>query len=299
MMHSPSRTVDSVLFRLALQSGRLPSVLGTFGRQIGRRQGVLLSCGYRMIIQDPREYIQRCVIAHGAYEPGIARTLAKIVRPGDVFLDVGANIGHHSLVAASGGAIVHAFEPLPRLAERLRENFQFNHIEDRLVLNVMAVGAAGVAGAVLYEATRADDGSHSIIAGVPAESHRSLQVNMTALDSYVSKKNLTPALIKIDVEGYEARVLDGSARLLAGDAPPFVILETGDRLADQIGESAESVLGRLETLGYQLFRLDEWSGQAAGVRATTAGGELANYLAVHPANINSEAVLEAISPAIP
>lgn len=286
-------TGDSVMYRLAVHSGRLPSILGELGRRIGRHRGVRLTCGYRMIIHDPREYIQRCVLADGAYEPGIAGILAAILRPGDVFFDVGANIGHHSLVAASRGAWVHAFEPVPRLAERLRENFRFNGIEERLVLNVAAVGAEPGA-AVLYEADRADDGSHSIIPGVPAASHRAHQVKVVTLDAYAASNNLRPALIKVDVEGYEARVLDGATRLLAGDPRPFVVLETADRLADQIGESARSVLGRLEALGYQLLRLNEASLRAKRTTAASAGGELANYLAAHPANDNRSAVLEAL-----
>lgn len=283
------------MFRLALHSGRLPSILGELGRRMGRRRGVLLSCGLRMIIYDPREYIQKSVIAHGAYEPGIARTLAAILRPGDVFFDVGANIGHHSLVAASRGAMVHAFEPVPRLAERLQGNFKFNQIEDRLVLNVAAVGAEPGA-AVLYEADRADDGSHSIIAGVPAQTLRPRQVRVVTLDDYASTSNCRPALIKIDVEGYEARVLDGASRLLATDPRPFVVLETGDRLADLIGESARSVLGRLEAMGYQLYRLDESSSRAERTTAAEAGGELGNYLAAHPTNVNYAVVLEAVGP---
>lgn len=286
-------TSDSVMFRLAVHSGRLPSILGELGRRIGRHRGVLLNCGYRMIIHDPREYIQRCVLAYGAYEPGIASILATILRPGDVFFDVGANIGHHSLVAASRGARVHAFEPVPRLAERLRENFRFNQIEDRLVLNVAAVGAEPGA-AVLYEADRADDGSHSIIPGVPAAAHRPHQVKVVTLDGYAASNNCRPALIKVDVEGYEARVLDGATRLLAGNPRPFVVLETADRLADQIGESAKSVLRRLEAMGYRLYRLDEQSLRVGATTVATAGGELANYLAAHPANVNLSAVLEAV-----
>ncbi len=285
-------TGDSVMYRLAVHSGRLPSILGELGRRIGRHRGVRLTCGYRMIIYDPREYIQRCVLEYGAYEPGIAGVLAAILQPGDGFFDVGANVGHHSLVAASRGARVHAFEPVPRLAERLRENFRFNGIEDRLVLNVAAVGAAA-GDAVLYEADRPDDGSHSIIPGVPAASHRPHQVKVVTLDGYAAGNNCRPALIKVDVEGYEARVLDGATSLL-GASRPFVVLETGDRLADQIGESAKSVLGRLEAMGYQLYRLEEQSLRAEATTVAQAGGELANYLAAHPANGNLSSVLQAL-----
>src|ERR687885_539712 len=117
---------ESLLLRLALHTGRLPSWLGQPGRRLGRTRGLRTSCGYRMAIHDPREHIQWCVLRSGAYEPGIVAVLSTLLQPGDVFFDVGANIGHHSLVAASRGAIVHAFEPLPRLAARVRENFELN-----------------------------------------------------------------------------------------------------------------------------------------------------------------------------
>lgn len=247
-----------------------------------------------MAIHDAREHIQRCVLRCGAYEPGIASALATIVQPGDIFFDVGANIGHHSLVAASRGAMVHAFEPVPRLASRLQENFRLNKIEDRLVLNVAAVGAEPGT-ATLYEATRLDDGSHSLLAGVPASSVQTLAVQVLALDGYVPANSGVPAVIKIDVEGYEARVFDGASALLAASPAPFIILETADRLADQIGESAGSVLGRLEAKGYRLFRLDESSPGIEPTTAASSGGELANYLAAHPANPRASAVIGALS----
>jgi hypothetical protein len=100
--------------------------------------------------------------------------------------------------------------------------------------------------------------------------------------------------VKIDVEGYEARVLDGASRLLSGVPAPFILIETADRMADQIGESARKVLGRLEAHGYVLYRLDELEPVAVRTTAAAAGGKLANYLATHPANPRADKVIDAI-----
>ena len=76
------------------------------------------------------------------------------------------------------------------------------------------------------------------------------------------------------MEGYEARVLDGATKLLGSNRRPFVVLETADRLADQLGESARSVLRRLEALGDKLYRLDEQFLRVEATTVATAGGEL-------------------------
>ncbi len=110
----------------------------------------------------------------------------------------------------------------------------------------------------------------------PPRAHHPHQVKVVSLDAYAARGPCTPALIKVDVEGYEARVLDGATKLLGSNRRPFVVLETADRLADQLGESARSVLRRLEALGYKLYRLDEQFLRVEATTVATAGGELAD-----------------------
>jgi FkbM family methyltransferase len=282
------------LVRLIIKTGRWPAPFGQVGRWMGRKIGAPMSGGLRLVIHNPMEVIQRQVISCGAYEPSIICVFHAIVRPGDTFFDVGGNIGHHSLVALGCGAHVHTFEPLPRLAERIRENAAFNKLDAAITINVAAVGAtAGVA--TLNEIDRSDDGSHSLIAGVAGKSLQRIEVPVLSLDDYVAcGKAHSPHLIKIDVEGYEARVLDGAKEILTGETPPFVIIETGDRLADAIGESARSVLDRLFQADYRLWCIGEKDAGLEEITGKKVPGELNNYLAAHPMNPRLPSVLSSL-----
>jgi hypothetical protein len=100
--------------------------------------------------------------------------------------------------------------------------------------------------------------------------------------------------VKIDVEGYEARVLDGAAGILRSAQPPFVVIETADRLADTIGESARSVLGRLLRAGYRIWRIPDVGRSLEAVPENKISPELNNYLAAHPTHSRFATVLRAV-----
>ena len=278
--------------RLLIKTGRVRGVAGSLGRYVGRRIGCPMSCGYRLVINDPMEYVQRYVLACGVYEPSIAAVFEAVLGPGDLFFDVGANIGNHTLVAASRGATVHAFEPAPRVARRLAENLRFNRLESAVTVVQAAVGATPGT-ATLHVAERDDDGAHSLIPGVPARSLQLVEVPVVALDRYVEQTGgRVPTVIKIDVEGYEAKVLDGAIEILQGPTPPLVVMETGDRLADTIGESAASARGRLLSRGYRVFMIPDAAGPLREVKLGGTSGDLLNYLALHPRSERYSTVLD-------
>ena len=277
-MSSTSESFAAKLVKGLIYAQQRRDVYGALGRFYGRRIGWRLSNGLRIVIDNPREFIQAQIVHHGVYEPQIASVLAHLLQPGDVFVDVGANIGNHTLVAAGLGAVVHAFEPVPRLVESLRANVSLNHLEGRVTVFNAAVGdRQGTA--VLHVATRGDDGSHSIIPGVEARSIAAERVAVVALDDHFAGRDRgAPAVVKIDVEGFEAKVLDGAAGLLSGPRPPVVIIETADRLAEHIGESASSVLERLLARNYLLYVIPE-DGPLVPVMPDRISGDMLNYLA--------------------
>jgi FkbM family methyltransferase len=254
----------------------------SLGRLLGRRAGISMEFGVRVAIWEPDEWIQRHILWEGGYELHLLRLIASCVGPGDCFLDVGANIGQHALVAASCGATVHAFEPVPRLAEHLQCNVRLNRFQHRITVNSCALSASRSSGARLFVRSRADDGSHSMLSDGNEENQTSIAVTTTTVDLYVRERRIEPALIKIDVEGAEAFVLDGAAETLARPSPPVIFLETGDRLASSIGEGAESVLMRLFRSGYEVFKVNEDPFKITRVRQEGIDGTLSDYLALHP-----------------
>jgi FkbM family methyltransferase len=283
-------SLPSKIKRRLIRLGARPGLVGVPGRWLGRRRGWRMDCGARVIIDNPAEYIQSQILAHGAYEPLSAAILQSVLGPGRLFLDVGGNIGNHTLVAASTGARIHAFEPVPRLGDRLLANIRLNGWEDRLELFRCALGAEE--GTVtLHEAEQWDDGSHSILEWDGARSRHSFPVPLTTLDLHLAKTRPGPvAAMKVDVEGYEARVIDGARSILDADAPPLWLLETGDRMANQIGESARSVLGRLADRGYEFWSVPE-VGHVKKVVLKDISGDVVNYCCLHPRSTGRDAVL--------
>jgi FkbM family methyltransferase len=250
----------------------------------GTRIGWPLSCGYRIILDRPTEWMQGTILVQRVFEPAVVSILMRLLDPGDLFFDVGANMGHHTLVAASRGAVVHAFEPVPRLVRRIRDNIRLNKLAcDIRVLETAVASENGFA--ILHISQRSDDGSHSLIEGVPSRSVTSITVQTMTLDRYLHDHACgVPDVVKLDVEGSEAAVLDGARTLLEAPSPPAFVLETGDRLADKVGESAARVLARLAYYRYRMFRIQEPEGTLTEVTPSTVDGELANYMCIHEAS---------------
>ena len=282
---APDRLLRKVIFL-----GRKPGLAGALGRWAGKRVGWRLRYGSRVIIDAPDEYMQSHMLWFGAYEGGVIEVLLCLVHAGDVFLDVGGNMGQYAVTLGHEGARVHAFEPVPRLARRLRENIRLNGLTSTVTLVEAAVSRER-GEAKLYVRGREDDGSHSLIAGVAATTMEEITVPTIRLDDYVAKNGLRKVkAIKIDVEGAEAFVLDGAQGLFASADAPIVLVETSDSMAAGIGETAGSVLERLFRHGYRAFRMDELVPCLREVTPENVPPTVGNYLCLPPGSPAMEIV---------
>lgn len=157
----------------------------------------------------------------GGLEREVQEILVRHLPPGGVFVDVGASVGFFSLLGArlvgSSGRVV-AFEPQMAAVASIRRNAAVNGFENVAVVEA-AVGAAEgelfLRGAGTATAHVTDTPS-----GPGGE-----RVRVTSLDAYfLSRSELVPSVVKIDVEGYEREVLAGMRSLLLG-ARPVVVIE--------------------------------------------------------------------------
>jgi FkbM family methyltransferase len=136
----------------------------------------------------------------GLAEPEVMGFLLHYLRPGDLVLDVGANAGSYTLLAASRGAKVIAFEPNPLPRAFLQRSLALNG----LAAEVVAAAVSDRAG------TLAMDLSGDATGHVSAEG--SDTARSVTLDGLASP---APALVKIDVEGHEAAVIAGGRKTLS------------------------------------------------------------------------------------
>jgi FkbM family methyltransferase len=150
------------------------------------------------------------------YEPDVWRRLMGELRPGDLFVDVGAYIGLYACAAANragpNGAVV-AFEPDAANYAILKANQRVNGLATRLSAENKAVGATE--GATAFRSGR---GSESRL--TPAEIDAA-KVAVVTLDAYFADRRVD--ILKIDVEGYEEAVLRGAHRLLTAARKPRAI----------------------------------------------------------------------------
>lgn len=187
-----------------------------------------LRCGGAMLV-DPRDASQREILLTGETEPGTTALLTRIATPGWTFLDVGANAGYYSLLAATLGGTrssVHAFEPNPRMAALIEQSLRMSG--DDCPVTVVCAGCGSDSGAAtLY---LSPDPSLVAFATLDAELAWSdgwerLDVTVVTLDGYCRQHALAPDVIKIDAEGFEPLILEGMHGLLGRSQPSHVICE--------------------------------------------------------------------------
>ncbi|MBM4061692.1 MAG: FkbM family methyltransferase, partial [Planctomycetes bacterium] len=182
----------------------------------------------------------------------IQLALQQVLRPGDAFVDVGANLGLVAMLASRlvgpSGRVV-ACEPNPAVLERLRAALQHNGIGN---VEVVAAALGEAPGAAELRVYGGHSGWGSLAAEGPPEltaaaTHR---VELRTGDAVLGPlPPAQPLVIKIDVEGHELPVLRGLRRTLAARLP-LVFLEVADVHQRRAGHSAAALLGELERYGY-------------------------------------------------
>lgn len=170
---------------------------------------------------------------------------AEYLRPGDVVIDVGANIGDTCIVCArtvGPSGRVFAFEPHPRVYGWLAENVKLNGVGNAVLANI-ALGDSD--GTVMFSDVRRDDMNRVMRNG------SGLVVQVRQLDR-VLPSIARIALLKIDVEGFEIFVLRGARATLA--SAECVHVEIGEKHFRKYDYDASEVLRTLEEAGFALMR---------------------------------------------
>jgi FkbM family methyltransferase len=173
----------------------------------------------------------------------------RLLVPGDVVIDVGANIGLYSLLAASKVAHgrVIALEPDPKAAARLRENAELNGFRN-IEIRVEAAGAETGE----LRLTSGLDTVNRIVS--EDEGTASIRVPVSALDDLVVQ-GVRLSLVKLDTEGYESLVLAGAARLLRDGAVLAWVVEVNG-LGGRYGSDDVTVFETLGKFGYRSYLYD-------------------------------------------
>lgn len=213
----------------------------------------VLRDGTRVAVRLNDYGMQGVLYFEGVYEPKTTAIVLNLLRPGDVFLDVGANVGYFSCLAASRGAIVHAFEPNPAVAGQVIRSGELNRFGDRLRVVRKAVSAADGRGELFLPADGSDTAVSSLLPLSTLQGGGSQPVALVSLDSYCQQHEIERIrAIKIDVEGAELDVLDGAHRVLSEVRPDAVICELS---GFEDGSPPREILDRLRAAGYVAYEI--------------------------------------------
>jgi FkbM family methyltransferase len=212
-------------------------------RRTVKRPLLLKTSGMSYFLVPPWNKIGGMIIAVGLYEAREELFLASYTRPGDVLLDVGANIGWHTVTAAGRGARVYAFEPSTKTRLALEQN-------------VALLGRTSVE--IIPAALGAENGHMQFTVGLDVQNHlidseycgTSEPVDVLTLDelTYGATPRIpgTIAFIKIDAEGFDGKVLLGGEETLRRDKPVLIVETWGD----------EVIRGWLEERGFLVYLYD-------------------------------------------
>jgi FkbM family methyltransferase len=208
--------------------------------------------------------------AHLGWNPDEYRSFREVVRPGMTALDIGANVGAYSLLLGQwvgpAGA-VYAFEPAPLMFDGLVRHIELNDLAGVVHPVRAAVGRTSVTAPLVVAGTRGECRLASASdTGLPT-----IDVAVTTVDEFCAQHHITPAFIKIDVEGAELDVLRGARATIRRAFPGLsLFVEMHPSVWPVIGVSRQDLLTELATQSLEPIALtptpDIWALEGLCVR---------------------------------
>lgn len=198
--------------------------LGAMGRYLGWNIGRrLINAGYLVKLAGDAELVVTAgenygtlAYAQGVWDFGDMMLLLHMLRPGDLFADIGSNVGAYSIMAGKvAGADVIAFEPAPDTFSKLQRNIRLNALEGKVDGRNMGLGDKS--GVVRF--TNDQGGMNHIV----PQGADGMDIIIETLDTVLAGR--IPAAMKIDVEGYEVPVLHGAKRTLSDERLQVIVAE--------------------------------------------------------------------------
>jgi FkbM family methyltransferase len=236
----------------------------SFGRKfIGKSDSAIVNRGGIRYQLDLDEGIDFSIYLLGAFEPGTQKTLRRLVAPGNIVFDIGANIGAHTLgIAQSVGNAgkVYAFEPA---------DFAFAKLKRNLALNP-ELQARTCPQQILLAASSTEPPEREIYASWPLESNRSVHpkhrgrlvsaenATVETLDNFVRREGIERVdLIKMDVDGHELPVFQGANETLRRFRP-MLVMELSPYIHAEFHHFFGDFVELLRNMGYELRHADSW-----------------------------------------
>jgi FkbM family methyltransferase len=231
--------------------------------------------GLRFVL-NPGDFVQRNFFWFGEDDRMEPRVLARFLTSGSVLFDVGANFGYYAITLADAlgnNCRVFAFEPFPSTYRRLRRHIELNALED--VIRAYPVALADEAGFA-----RMVTGNRNSGAAALSDSDGIERVEVSTLDIFCAEHAIDQLdLLKVDVEGYEERLLMGGAATITRFRP-LIFIELNPPTLARAGSTVDRVVARLREHGYELFVAHR--DRLEPLHRLPRGGNYVNAFCLHP-----------------
>ena len=206
---------------------------------------------------DTRSFIEWYLFVYGEYEEYLQRAMRAHLRPGDVVVDCGANVGVHtcSLARAVGptGRVI-AIEPIAEVGDRLLRNCELNGLTN-VTLVLKAASSARAETQIFAPPADASNRGQATLHRRPGVAERETAVAVDTIDNVLAEHRVDAVrLVKIDVEGHELEALRGAEQSLRRSSP-YVYFEFDALTFRAAGVSWRDTAAFLAGLGYGLREL--------------------------------------------
>lgn len=204
------------------------------------------------LLVNAADHVQLHLFWYGYYEKNTIRLWQSLIQKEAVVMDIGANIGYYSVIAARKAVdgMVYAFEPSSAIRRRLLDNIAVNGLR-----NIEAVAAAvgAPAGAQPFFVSGPDNTGMSGLRQAENFSGMTEMVTVVSFDEWVAEKNISRVdFIKMDIEGAEADALHSMKQTLQR-RQPVLFIEIREHLLRQFGHPPAGIYEFLFSLGYKAY----------------------------------------------
>ncbi len=197
------------------------NIIQKYLKSLPSQLGVSLYDG-QIIFINPQEYIGAMIYFFGDLDPKISWCIKKILRKGDLFIDVGANCGIETIPASKiveEDGVVHTFEPNYNCLNMLKKSLHDNHLEN---VHLHNCAVTDFVGSINLRVPNNNSGSGKVFIDSALSSQ---VVEAVTLDSVDELRGKNIKLLKIDVEGHEYQVLKGAQRIFKENKPENILIE--------------------------------------------------------------------------
>ncbi|RYG54372.1 MAG: FkbM family methyltransferase [Chitinophagaceae bacterium] len=211
--------------------------------------------GNFLLHTDTKKLIDARVVYTGDYEPGIKDVFKAIIKPGDTVLDIGANVGFHTLFFSELTGVqgrVFAFEPIPSNYQKLRANIALNEARNVRALSI-ALGNKNEVIEIFVDTTNDNPGSFNLF----AKGELNTKIDCRRGDDVIASLELDRVdMMKVDVEGYEQFVLEGLQGMI-GRYQPKIVFEFDKNYQLKHANDQFGVFHVLSPFGYRFFLIED------------------------------------------